>query len=206
MRLETSAESIRAATDEELVIRLREIPDSPCAPDLSRELFQRHYHKVAAWCFRFTGERESAMDLAQEVFIKAFRRLDAFRGESRFSTWLYTIARNHCITAVKNWATEPAHGGHGVPAHLADERSASIQDTLEREEMLDLMRRIVSESLDEIELQVMVLHYSEEIPLEIITRLLNLTNRSGAKAYIVSARRKLTAAVRSLNLRKVHAA
>ncbi len=206
MRLENSADSIRAATDEELVNRLREIPHSPCAPDLFRELFQRHHQKVAAWCFRFTGERESALDLAQEVFIKAYRSLDAFRGESRFSTWLYTIARNHCISAAKSWAAEPAHGGHGVPANLTDESSASIQDTLEHEEMLGLMRRIISESLDEIELRVMVLHYSDEIPLDVITRLLNLTNRSGAKAYIVSARRKLTAAARSLNLRSVNAA
>jgi RNA polymerase sigma-70 factor (ECF subfamily) len=183
---------------------LREVPASEAAPDLYRELFQRHHQRVAAWCLRFTGEREAALDLTQEVFIKAYRRLDAFRGDSKFSTWLYTIARNHCLTAAKRWATEPAQVGHSVSPHLLDVRSISVHDTIEREQLLRLMRQLMAESLDETEAQVVNLHYYQELPLDAITRLLKLSNPSGAKAYVVSARRKLTAAVQCWKQRQVN--
>ena len=57
------------------------------------------------------------------------------------------------------------------------------------------IRALPVEVLDETGLQVMTLHYAEEMPLDAITRLLSLKNTSGAKAYIVSAKRKLSTAV-----------
>jgi DNA-directed RNA polymerase specialized sigma24 family protein len=60
----------------------------------------------------------------------------------------------------------------------------------------------LDQELDEIEKQVFILHYADEVPLKVITRLLGLTNRSGAKAYIVSARRKLSRAVREWKARE----
>jgi hypothetical protein len=52
------------------------------------------------------------------------------------------------------------------------------------------------DSLEEIEAEVMTLHYVHEMPLDAITRLLRLTNPSGAKAHVVNARRKLNRAIR----------
>ena|SRR5437660_8271305 len=196
MRFDHAADEMRERTDEELIAVLRESPVSPLASELYSELFQRHHQRVAAWCFRFTGNKEAALDLAQEVFIKAYRRLDAFRGDSRFSTWLYTIARNHCLTSAKRWSTEPAQAGKSISPHLADTNSTSVDETIEREQLLRLLRQLVSDSLDEIEAQVMTLHYYQEVPLDAITRLLDLRNPSGAKAFVVSARRKLAAAIR----------
>ena len=57
--------------------------------------------------------------------------------------------------------------------------------------------RFILETLDKTEARVMMLHYGQEMPLNDVSRVLGLTNKSGAKAYIVSARRKLTAAVRN---------
>jgi RNA polymerase sigma-70 factor (ECF subfamily) len=195
MRFDHTANAVRERTDEELIALLRECPVSPSASDLYNELFRRHHQKVAAWCLRFTGNREAALDLAQEVFIKAYRRLDAFRGDSRFSTWLYTIARNHCLTEARRWSTEPAQAGKAIPAHLPDTGCGRVDETIEREQLLRLLRRLVSEALDETEAQVMTLHYYQELPLDAITRLLDLKNPSGAKAFIVSARRKLASAI-----------
>ena len=84
-------------TDEDLLLRYRSSPNSDAAEPLLNQLFQHHHSRVAAWCYRITGDVDSASDLAQEIFLKAFQRLDSFRGESRFTTWLYTIARNHCM-------------------------------------------------------------------------------------------------------------
>ena len=66
-----------------------------------------------------------------------------------------------------------------------------MDSALEQRQAADLMRQLVRESLDETESKVMILHYVHELPLDSITRSLGLTNTSGAKAYIVSARRKL---------------
>src|SRR5512134_1100027 len=87
-------------SDEELVERYKTSPASARAA-VADELFSRHYERVARWCFRFTNDRQSAADLAQEVFLKAHRHLDAFRGSSRFTTWLYVIVRNESLNWLK---------------------------------------------------------------------------------------------------------
>src|SRR5437764_8531011 len=105
-------------SDEDLVSQYRGQAGSPQADALLNELFRRHHGRVALWCLRLTGDRESAADLAQEVFIKAFRNLDSFRGESKFSTWLYSIARNHCFNEIKSRATRPEQAGELALAEL----------------------------------------------------------------------------------------
>lgn len=55
-------------------------------------LVEKYKDMVFTVCFRILRQREDAEDVAQQVFLKAFRNLHAFQGKSRFSTWLYTIA------------------------------------------------------------------------------------------------------------------
>src|SRR5579884_1775861 len=88
-------------TDEDLLRRYRASTDSAAAALLLDQLFQRHHRRVAAWCYRLTDDVDAAADFAQEIFLKAFQRLDSFRGDSRFTTWLYTIARNHCMDQLR---------------------------------------------------------------------------------------------------------
>ena len=66
---------------------------------------------------------------------------------------------------------------------------------MERRQSEDLVRRLMRETLDDTESRVLTLHYVHEMPLASVTRLLRLTNTSGAKAHIVSARRKLARAL-----------
>ncbi|WP_281257748.1 RNA polymerase sigma factor [Paenibacillus donghaensis] len=60
-------------------------------------LVTRYQGMVYRVCYKITGEAESAKDMAQEVFIKAYKALPAFRGQSTFSTWLYRIAYRTCL-------------------------------------------------------------------------------------------------------------
>lgn len=69
-------------------------------------------------------------------------------------------------------------------------------EALERRVSAELVRALLDQALDETEKKVFTLHYGDEVPLDAITRLLGLSNRSGAKAYIVSAKRKLRRAFR----------
>ena len=73
---------------------------------------------------------------------------------------------------------------------------------LEREGSARIVRALLDQSLDETEKTVFTLHYGDDVPLKVITRLLGLTNRSGAKAYIVSAKRKLSQAIRDWKARE----
>jgi RNA polymerase sigma factor (sigma-70 family) len=182
-------------SDEQLIDRWRAGQGSPIAGSFLDELFRRHRSRVAAWCYRITGEVDSAADLAQDVLLKAFQRLDSFRSDSRFTTWLYSITRNHCLDQLRSQSLQPAEAADSVLDEMADGRLEDVSVTLERRQSEEVVRQLIRESLDETEAKIMTLHYVDELPLETITRLIGLTNQSGAKAYIVSARRKLGRAV-----------
>lgn len=60
-------------------------------------LFQIYREPVFRLAYRFTGNRDDAEDLTQEIFVKVFERIGSFRCESSFATWLYRLAVNTCL-------------------------------------------------------------------------------------------------------------
>ena len=72
-------------------------------------LVTRHRRSVYQVCYRFVNHHEDAADLTQDTFIRAWRALASFRGQARFSTWLYRIAVNVCLNkvAVRTPPAEP---------------------------------------------------------------------------------------------------
>jgi RNA polymerase sigma-70 factor, ECF subfamily len=182
-------------SDEELISTYRE-SWGDAQQEALEELFRRHQARVVRWCCRFTRERESALDLSQEIFLRAFRNLESYRGECRFSTWLYAITRNLCTTAMQKRAVEPVWSAKAITADFPDRSSRDVHSQVEQEQSRQRSWRMILEALDETEAQVMFLHYGQELSLNDVSRMLELDNKSGAKAYIVSARRKLNAAIR----------
>ena len=186
-------------SDEDLLARFRQ--DSEGGKPTGRwidELFGRYHTKVAAWCYRFTGDREAAGDLAQEIFLRAYRNLDSFRGSARFSTWLYTIARNHCVNEMRSRQNRPAEALDFEPE---DSAAVSILDVMEQRESHQLLRSMIEDNLEPIEKKVMEMHFASGISLDAVSRLLGLTNASGAKAHIVSGKRKLARAMERWKVR-----
>jgi len=179
-------------TDDELVRAYRE-GWGATRENAIEELFRRHQARIVRWCCRFTRDRESALDLAQEILLRAFRNLHNYRGECRFSTWLYVIARNLCVTAMQRRAVEPVWAAKAITADLPDPAASDIHLQVEMEESRRKNWNIILETLDQTEAKVMLLHYGQELSLNAVSRILGLTNKSGAKAYIVSAKRKLHA-------------
>jgi RNA polymerase sigma-70 factor (ECF subfamily) len=186
-----------ALSDEDLLVEWKRLAGREREAAVN-ELFGRHYERVARWCLRFTGDRDRAADLAQDVFLKAHRHLDSFRGTSRFSTWLYTIVRNESMNRIQR--ADPPMDSDDVLAEVAslEPRPDEVTERVRHEARL---REFLSATLDPLERNVFVLHYGEEMPIDAITRLLRLDNPSGAKAYIVSARRKLAKAAQRLRTR-----
>jgi RNA polymerase sigma-70 factor (ECF subfamily) len=183
------------ASDEELVARSRiDGLNQSRRDEMLNELFGRYHSRVAAWCLRTTGDRNAAADLAQDVLLKAWRNLDSWNGHSKFSTWMYSIMRNHCINDRAARAVRPEGASDPLDFDVSDQSSRPDRQA-ERNSEMRRMNELIGAALDRTEAQVMTLHYGEEMTLDAISRLLSLTNTSGAKAYIVSARRKLKAAV-----------
>ena len=61
------------------------------------KLISLYEKKIYNYCYRMTNNREDAEDLTQDVFIKVYRNLKNFKGNSKFSTWIYRIAYNACV-------------------------------------------------------------------------------------------------------------
>ena len=86
-------------------------------PQAFEALVGRYQRMIHALTYRMTGSMSDAEDLAQETFIQAYRRLGSFRGESKFSSWLYRIGVNTCLNWKKSqqrrdrlhqeWAEQP---------------------------------------------------------------------------------------------------
>ena len=64
-------------------------------------IVERHRRPVYQLCYRFVGNHEDASDLSQDVFLRAYRGLRTFRGQSALATWLYRVAVNVCLNRVK---------------------------------------------------------------------------------------------------------
>ena len=62
-----------------------------------RELYEMHVNRIYAVCLRYSQDTDMADELTQEVFIKAWEKLDSFHFESKFSSWLYSIATNQFL-------------------------------------------------------------------------------------------------------------
>jgi len=111
-------------------------------PGAFAALVARYQRMIHSLTFRMTGSLGDAEDLAQETFIQAFRRLEGFRGEAKFSSWLYQIAVNLCLNwrksrmrreqAHRDWAEhEQVFGGECAAMTSPDlENTRRVQDAL----------------------------------------------------------------------------
>jgi len=187
-------------SDEELVAQYRLAPASDRSRQLLDELFRRHRARVVAWCYRLSGDRDHAADLAQDVFLKAYSSLDTYRRDSKFTTWLYVIARNRCRDEHRARSALRRDAPDDVMLDEPADHNAALA-ALDARDARNMVRTLMDDLLTDTEKQVMTLHYGHEMPLDTITTALGLTNTSGAKAFIVSAKRKLDAAVKRWNVK-----
>lgn len=64
-------------------------------------LVKTHQDRVYDFCVRMMADREEAFDLTQEIFISVHKNLEKFRADAKLTTWIYRIARNHCLNRLK---------------------------------------------------------------------------------------------------------
>jgi RNA polymerase sigma-70 factor (ECF subfamily) len=125
-------------TDEELVTRSR-----GGDADSFNQLILRWERPIYALAYRVIGREEDARDVAQETFLRAFRALPGFKGQAKFSSWLYRIALNLCRDWIRRQRRAPVvQMPEGVdPSEFAAETepAESIEDLVARRELSDIV-------------------------------------------------------------------
>ncbi|HSN25646.1 MAG TPA: sigma-70 family RNA polymerase sigma factor [Kofleriaceae bacterium] len=146
-----------------------------------RELIEAHRDRVYNICYRMLGNRHESEDVAQEVFITVFKTIDTFREESKFSTWLYRVAVNHCKNRIKYLARrfdkqkdeldEQASGTNGTPigAPLPNAPDRALAGA----QMEKLLQDAIA-TLDEEQRMVVVLRDVEDLSIEEICEITGL--------------------------------
>lgn len=191
LRLIENRHDVGAPTDEALVLRFQADPQGEDGRAAAATLLERYRDRVQAWCLRRLADPDAAQDIAQETLMAALAALPEFGGRSLFSSWLFAIARNRCLSALRA-RPRPADGEEAL-AEVADRTADPLDDYLARESqeiVLELMNRV----LDREERTVLWLRAYEELSVAEITMLLDLPGAAGARAVLQRARRRLRAA------------
>src|SRR5688572_20330197 len=148
-----------------------------------RELIAAHRDRVFNITYRMLGRRDEAEDVAQEVFITVFKQIDNFRGDSKFSTWLYRVAVNHCKNRIKYLARrhdrdkdeydEGSQGNSSGNGAIGTTVPSSPDRALEGAQMEKVLAEAIN-SLDEEQRLVVILRDVEDLSIEEICAITEL--------------------------------
>jgi RNA polymerase sigma-70 factor (ECF subfamily) len=127
-------------------------------------------------CLRMLNNESDAEEAAQDIFVKAYRSINSFQERSRFSTWLYRITYNHCISVVRRKlkVIDLVDEGAGENIQEADISGLDVVSLEDRRKYLQL----ALEALGETDAVVVTLFYYEELSLEEIAKVTGLTNNN----------------------------
>jgi RNA polymerase sigma-70 factor (ECF subfamily) len=146
-------------TDEELVARAN-------AGDLDsfNQLVTRWERPIYALAYRTLGREEDARDVVQEAFLRAYRGLRGFKGQAKFSSWLYRITLNLCRDWIRRERRAPVvQVPEGTdPVELADQRASpteSVEELVARREMSQAVARAMTELPEEQRTAILLKEY-----------------------------------------------
>jgi RNA polymerase sigma-70 factor (ECF subfamily) len=178
------------ASDRELVERAKRQPGSGESRAAAGELLRRYRRPVYLWCYRYVRDHERALDMAQDVLLAAYERIGDFEERSAFSSWLFVIARNRCLNEIRNDERR-----ENLDPDALTEDGAGFDERLETEMRGKKVLNVAARVLDQDEQKALWLRYAEHLPVEEITSILGLDQRTGARAVLQRARRKLREAL-----------
>ena len=148
----------------------------------------RYGQQVFVLVDRIVSCQEDAEELTQDVFLKAFQQLSSFKAESSFSTWIYRIATNLAISAVRKKRNDVLRLDDSVFANLSDTQvDEALED--ESEGQMERLQQAMNQ-LEADERALITLYYLEEKPLAEVAFILGMTE-GNAKVKLHRIRKKL---------------
>jgi RNA polymerase sigma-70 factor (ECF subfamily) len=194
---ETSGQLALRDPDTRLMIRVRDEEEGAF-----EELVERYQARLVSLMHHLVGNAEEAEDLAQEVFFRVYRSRKKYRARAKFSTWLFTIANNLALNALRARQRRPVVslpasdsgplGPRPVERLLRDSGSHPSQH-MQQAELAEIVRRAL-DTLNERQRMAVLLNKFEEMNYIEIAEVMGLTTK-GVKSLLSRARTNLRAAL-----------
>jgi RNA polymerase sigma factor (sigma-70 family) len=153
-------------------------------------LVGRYQNYVFTLTLRMIKSREDAEEVAQDIFVKAYRALADFRGASKFSTWLYTIVNTTCITFLRKKKLEIHSLDNEQVFEVADSQDSGLRANLVEQKSKVAMVNNAIALLGPDDAQIITLFYKGEQSLDEIAQVLGLEPNT-AKVRLHRARARL---------------
>ncbi len=182
--------------DLELMLRVRK-GDS----ESFEVLLCRHRAPLVSFFIRMVRDQALAEDLAQEVFLRVYQARHRYQPEARFTTWLYRIATNLALNAIRDRKGSPAglhfenREGESEAAKVADSQQAADQQMMQRER--ERLIRHAVESLPDKQCAAVILHKYQGVDYRQIARVLGVSE-SAVKSLLFRAYESLRARLEPL--------
>ena len=190
---ETSGQLALRDPDIRLMLRVRD--DDPVA---FAELVELYQHRLVTVMHHLVSNKEEAEDLAQEVFLRVYRTRKKYRPRAKFSTWLFTIANNLALNALRSRQRKPSvpldvrdSGPLGPrPAEqLVRDRQSQPGERLQQQELAAIIQQAL-EQLNERQRAAVVLNKFEDMNYAEIAEVMSLTTKA-VKSLLSRARENL---------------
>ncbi|UXP31780.1 sigma-70 family RNA polymerase sigma factor [Reichenbachiella agarivorans] len=184
-----NVQNLSSHTDEQLVQSLQQGNKLAMG-----ELYSRYYMLVFAKCLSFVKNTDDASDLAQDVMLRVMEKAAGFKGESKFSTWLYSVTFNYCtdkLRKAKSKHFEPIH------EHFDMEDDADAVQELEVA-MEQIVQENVWQTISEEDQQLLMMKYQQNMSIKDLQLMYNLS-ASAVKMRLMRAREKAVT-LRNLSL------
>ena len=185
--------SVNNLTDEELVFKIVETNNS----QLFAILYDRFSKVVYNKCYGFSKNKEEAEDLTHDVFIRLFVKLKTFKGNSKFSTWLYSFTYNFCVNYVQR------------NTHKKNEKVTVVTDKIKEEDesqdiddaqLFELKSEKLGKALSLIDVKekmILLMKYQDDMSIKEISETL-VIGESAVKMRIKRAKQKVVIAYEEL--------
>jgi RNA polymerase sigma-70 factor (ECF subfamily) len=152
-------------------------------------LVEKYQNYVFTLVLRFTENREDAEEIAQDVFVKAYRSLADFRGDSKFSTWLFTITRTTCLSFLRKKVDTQSLDNERIGLQVENRESGFNANLVEQKSRHTMLSRAIS-MLSVDDAQILNLFYKAEQTLEEIGKIMGLDPNT-VKVKLHRARQRL---------------
>ncbi len=196
---ESSAQLALRDPDIRLMLRVR--ADEPGAFE---ELVTSYQHRLIAVMHHLVGSKEEAEDLAQEVFLRVYRAREKYAPQAKFSTWLFTIANNLALNALRSRQRKPVvplavHDsgplGPRPAEQLVHDRAAQPMQRMQQQELAAIIQ-VAIQGLNERQRMAVILNKFEDMNYAEIAEVMNLSTKA-VKSLLSRARMNLRVALQA---------
>ncbi|MBG6128961.1 RNA polymerase sigma-70 factor (ECF subfamily) [Aquimarina sp. EL_43] len=178
--------------DKELVYKIAKSKDTK----LYAILYDRYAKTIYNKCLSFVKSNEEAQDLTHDIFVLLFAKLKTFKGNSKFSTWLYSFTYNFCVNYVQRVQKKKKEKIISIDNIIVEYPSEEIDD----EDMMKLKSKKLAMALKKIEPDdkiILMMKYQDDLSIKEIEKALNIGS-SAVKMRLSRAKSRLVSSYKTL--------